>query len=72
MLEHGETSIANDGEKPSAGIAPGIALEGPEGLEHAFLHSVLGILRMAQEPARKAVGGADVGQDADLKFTALP
>ena len=55
--------IAHDGQKPGAGIAPGIAIDADKSPQAGFLHDILGVMGIAGQPAGKRQCVAKMRQD---------
>src|SRR5262249_49721952 len=56
-------AAAHDGEEPGAGVDAVPGVEVPEGADVGVLRGVLGVVIVAEEPAREAIGRAKVRRD---------
>src|SRR5258707_13948838 len=71
LPEPGVASDPNDREKPYPAVSASEPIETAKGLEVRVLYDVLGVVLVAQEPARKVVGGPEVRKHGGFEVDAF-
>ena len=67
LLERGIGRIADDLQKPGAGIGAAKGREIGKGAQHGFLHDIFRLRRIAEQPMGKVAGGIEMNQDSCLE-----
>ena len=71
LLERAEGSVAHDAEKPGPAVLAAETIEESEGAQAGVLHHVFGVVIVAHQKTRQAVGGIEMRQNLPMEIGRL-